>query len=325
MRVAVIHDGTAADSSRPDITSQLEVIEEVKTALRKNSHETGVIPCLDDIQGFLAELRDFNPGRVFNLCESVFGESGLEPLMPSILEAAGFSSTGAGSGTLLLSNDKLVSKSILRLAGIPVPAFRLIKAASGANAADIPFPVILKPSREHASSGIDEDSIFYENGEKFREKARSLIKTFNQPVLAEKFIEGREISVALLGNGVYEILPPSEIKFAGTARICGYRAKWLPGSEEYKNTLPECPARTGAGLAGKLSGLARLAASSHSLAGYARVDFRLDASLNPFVIDINPNPDLGRNSGLARSAKAAGTSYEELVEKILRLPQPKTK
>ncbi len=322
MRIAIIHDSTPATAGRPDISSQDSVVREVSAALVLAGREVRVIPVEGDIRDFLKKLKAFSPRCVFNLAESIAGDPGKEHLVPAVLEAAGFPYTGSGPESLSLSADKFISKSLMRSLGIPVPEFAAAKNPAEAKLCRIPFPVILKPMNEHGSAGIGEDSVIYSGEEELERLAEKITSEFKQPVIIERFIEGREINVSLLGNREYTVLPPSEIIFGGGARICGYAAKWLRGSDEYKNTTPECPAGIRDGVLRIILQTARAAAASHLCSGYARVDIRLNKAMEPFVIDVNPNPDLGSRSGLARSAEAAGLNYEALVEKIAGFALP---
>ena len=117
----------------------------------------------------------------------------------------------------------------------------------------------------------------------------------------------------------------SEIVFKNSSKICTYNAKWLPGSQDYLNTPPVCPAELDKGTNEKILLTAKKTAECHLCESYSRVDIRLDKKMNPFVIDFNPNPDLGKDSGFARSAEAGGISYGELIEMIAFSSQPKIK
>jgi D-alanine-D-alanine ligase len=185
--------------------------------------------------------------------------------------------------------------------------------------------VIIKPAREHASAGIGKNSVIYSGLENIPKTAGAIIKKYSQPAIVERFIEGREISVSLPQGGKYKAFPLSEIVFKNSSKICTYNAKWLPGSQDYLNTPPVCPAELDKGTNEKIILTAKKAAKCHLCESYARIDIRLDERMNPFVIDVNPNPDLGRASGFARSGEAAGISYEELVEMIAFTNQPNTK
>lgn len=314
MKVAVVFDG-ASSSGGPD-SEQGEIIRGVKSALESGNHEAELFPCGGDIAGFLESVKNFSPRRVFNLAESIMGDPSLEYLMPALLRSAGLSYTGSGPEALALAGDKFMSKSVMKSGGVPVPGFRSVTAPGDARS--FPPPFILKPAREHGSRGISGDSVFVDGSKDPAPLAETIIEAFG-PAIAERFIEGREISVSLLGEFPYEALPPSEILFHGSSRICTYGAKWLPESGEFRDTPPECPAKLDEKLLEKARTAARAAARAHSVSGYARIDMRLAQNGEFFVIDVNPNPDLSRASGLARSALAAGIAYEALIAGILRI------
>lgn len=318
MRAAIVRDACRPAYAGADVESQDGIVRGIQRTLAGREFKVEAFGCGRDIGDFLKRLAAFKPGIVLNLCESVFGDPGKEPLMPAVLRSARFKFTGSDSGALMLAGDKLASKAVLRQQKIPVPDFMEISPGS-TFPNSVFLPAIIKPRFEHASVGIDESVLFLEDREELLLKAGLMARELNQPVIAEKFIEGREISLSLIGEKTREVLPPAEIEFSGGAKILSYRAKWAPGSPEYENTVSCCPARLEERLLEKISDLARRAALSHSCTGYARVDFRVDAELNPFIIDINPNPDLGEDSGFARSAKAAGIPYGELLEKIITL------
>jgi D-alanine-D-alanine ligase len=136
-------------------------------------------------------------------------------------------------------------------------------------------------------------------------------------VLVQEFIGGREINLAIVGN---QLLPPAEIDFStlpeGLPPIVSYAAKWHDQSPEFSGTVPICPAPLAPEESERLQRLAARAWRLMDGTGYARVDIRLTDDGTPYVIDINPNPDLSLDAGLARQARVAGWSYEELIGRI---------
>ncbi len=334
MRVALIYDRLAAGKDAPDISPHRELLIDIKVVLESNNHCVEAIPCNHDISEFINALKSFSPDVVFNLCESLFGESRKEAMMASILECFGFVYTGSGPGCLALAQDKNISKSILRQRGLPTPESVVIRDARESEnivrklmnprrAEDrtngLAFPLIVKPVREDASLGIEEESVIFEGMGNLKKRVNFIIENFNQPAIVENFIEGRELNVALLGNLDYEALPFSEILLLRGSRVCGYKAKWVSDSPQYKSTVPKCPSELDEKTAGLVSEIAKKASLSHHCRGYVRVDLRLAQDSTPYVIDLNPNPDLSRNAGFARSAEAGGISYSGLMEGILAL------
>jgi D-alanine-D-alanine ligase len=182
------------------------------------------------------------------------------------------------------------------------------------------FPLIVKPSREDASIGIDHASIVY-NANELRKRVRYVIEQFDQPALVEEYIDGRELNVAVLGNRKLEALPISEIDMSTLPkdypRIITYNAKWLKGTAEYEHTRGVCPALLPPELETRMKALAIEAVQLIGTRDYARVDFRLSKDHKPYILEVNPNPDISDEAGFARSARAAGYTFDTMVQKII--------
>jgi D-alanine-D-alanine ligase len=143
------------------------------------------------------------------------------------------------------------------------------------------------------------------------------VERYRQSALVEEYIHGRELNVAILGNRRPVALPVSEIDMrrvpTSAPRICDYRAKWVAGSREYDDTVPVCPAPLRGEVERTVKDIALRCYRLLSCRGYARVDMRLDRSGIPYVLEVNPNPCIDPDSGMVRSAAAAGISYRDLV------------
>jgi D-alanine-D-alanine ligase len=158
------------------------------------------------------------------------------------------------------------------------------------------------------------------------ERATQLINTYAQPVIVEEYIEGREINVAVIGNGnAKRTLPPSEISFVdfpeGAPKICCYEAKWVTESQFYSGTVPVCPAELEDPLRDELNAVALAAYDALGCLDYARVDMRVGPDGRVYVIEVNPNPDISSDAGFARAAKAAGLDYAGLITEIVRVAE----
>jgi D-alanine-D-alanine ligase len=184
----------------------------------------------------------------------------------------------------------------------------------------VSFPLIVKPAHEDASVGIDDSSVVY-NLADLRKRVRFIHTEYDQPALAEEYIDGRELNVAILGNNPPAALPISEIDFSGLTegmhKIVSYEAKWIHGTVAYEGTRGVCPAVLPAPLEARIKETALRAYSLIGCRDYARVDFRLTKDGIPYVLEVNPNPDISDDAGFARSARAQGYTFAEIVGKIV--------
>lgn len=242
---------------------------------------------------------------VFNLCEGIDGDARREAYVAAWLDLLKIPYTGNRPETLLRALDKaLVPGPTARRFATDSPFFRWRK--------QVRFPAIVKPRFEDASLGIDRDSVVY-GLLALRERVDFVVREFGS-ALVEEFVEGREFNVAILDEGVLAV---SEIDFSGmplgAPRIVTYAGKWNEECAEYRGTVPICPADAPPAV----GRIAVAAARELGCRGYARVDLRMDVRGRLYVLEVNPNPDLSRNAGMARSAAAAGWTYEELIARIL--------
>ncbi len=289
----------------------------VEQALRPK-HEVVCVPVYYDL---LEVLSDYDPSEwvVFNLLEGLGNRADLEPEAAAILGRLGYRYTGASPETLALCLDKSRTKGVLESHGIPTPAYQVYD--DGNVEVSILLPAIVKPVAEDASLGIDDEAVVT-TLDQLRDRVRYVLDTYREPALVEEFIKGREVNVALWGNDRPECLPLAEIDYSGIAdplrRICSYAAKWEPEEEEYRLTPVTCPATVDGHLAERIRSVAIAAYEALKCRGYARVDMRVRDG-HPYVLEINPNPDLSPDAGFARAALAAGYSYPEMVERIVYL------
>jgi D-alanine-D-alanine ligase len=189
----------------------------------------------------------------------------------------------------------------------------------------IPFPLIVKPSREDASVGISRESVVWTR-ETLEQRVAHVLSHYRQPVLVERFIDGREIYVSMLGRseGRPQVFPFYEIDFsempADRPRIVSFEGKWVEDSDEYRGTTPVRCTNLTPELSERIANTALTAFEALELRDYARVDIRLAADGIPYVIDVNPNCDLSDVAGgFSKAAKAAGLSYEQVILRIVEL------
>jgi D-alanine-D-alanine ligase len=257
----------------------------------------------------------------FNACDDGFyGESSLEPHIPALLEVLGIPCTGSNYFTLALCLNKPLTKQLLLASGIRTPLFQVFQTGSEKLNPSLKFPLIVKPSREDASIGITDASVIRKK-EHLVGKVRSVIDGHNQPALVEEYIEGREFNVGLLGTTKPLVLPLSEIIFNlpdGMSNICSFEAKWDAGHAAYRGTQPQCPAVLSKKLRSELYSMALKAYNLVGCRDYGRVDFRVDRFGTPYVLEVNPNPDINPTAGLANMASKAGMSYAQLIGAVVK-------
>jgi D-alanine-D-alanine ligase len=310
--------------STPDLTSVRDSAKAIAGALI----EAGFTVELAGIHGVevyaaLTRIREARPDLLFNLCESMENESLNEPTFAGLLELFGIPYTGCDLLALASCLHKQRTKDVLVAHGVPTPPYRFIRTA--ADLADptldaLDYPWFVKLAHEDASLGITEANVVATPAA-LRARTAELIREFHQPVLAERYVEGREINVALIGNGdALEMLPLHEIDFgampADRPKIVSYAAKWEEGHVDYAGTKPVLLENASPALLAEIERVARAAWHAIELRDYGRVDLRVDDAGVPWVIDVNPNPDISPDAGVTRSAAAAGMSHPQLVARI---------
>lgn len=317
-RVVVLHDSVPA-GARPDQLDSLHQVRSVTQVLRDQGHHVFTLPWGSDPMSTRAKLRRLAPGQVFNLVESVGGDVSLNHLPPAWLECWGLAYTGCSARAHRVTTNKILAKELLVACGIPTPPW-----CTAQGFLDAP-QVIIKPVTEDASVGIDEASVIENPGSAgLHTLLEERCRTSGREFFAEAYVDGREFNLGLVGNqDSPELLRPGEVVFVGyeerrKTKVVGYSAKWLPDSYEYEHTWPRYVfADSDSRLLTMLSDLARRCWRDFALAGYGRVDCRVDRQGQPWVLEVNPNPCLSRDAGLAGAAEAHGWTYQELIARIL--------
>jgi D-alanine-D-alanine ligase len=310
VKVAILYDPGAEDWTAEDIAGVLRAVNEIESIFQGLGHTAKKLPVRHDMKWF-AEARRCD--LVFNLCEGVHGFSQWEEHVVAALEFAGVPVTGCGPWTIAACRRKATANAILSQAGLPIPPWVL--AQGNKIAEDFPLPAIIKPAAEDASAGLDRGSVVGDR-KALRAKLAAMTEQFDE-VLVQQYIPGREFNVGFVGN---RALPVAEIDFTGMPEgswpILTYAAKWHTGSAEDLGSVPVCPAQISQRLAERLVRVAELAWRTMQGRGYGRVDLRVDDTGRPWLLEVNPNPDLNDDAGLSRMAQAAGWPYPELIRRI---------
>lgn len=330
MLIAILHnrdhDVLEDDPGREAREDVLRVAAALSAALQGGKRRVELFSVDRDLTAVTQELSQKRPAVVLNLCESLHADSRGEMIVPAILDLLGLPYTGSPALSLGLSLHKDKAKQILAGRGVPTPEFRVVRSLEELWNVDLEYPLIVKPAREDASIGIDFDSVVHDKAALGRAVAK-VLHTFHQPALVERYIEGREIYVPLLGNNPRRSLPLTEIHygraFENRPKILSYRAKWEPSSAESLDS-PAKPATLSPVEEAACIKTALAAFDALDCRDYGRVDLRLSNDGTPYVIDINPNCDLHPQSGFAKAASAAGIGYEDLALHLVELARERT-
>jgi len=310
--------GSAASPDERDVLEQAAL---VSGALRRLGHEVTQGEATLDLGALRRRLAADPPELVFNLVESLDGEDELIALVPALLEALDVPFTGSGAAALALTGDKPRAKARLRARGLPTPSWR------GPGAPAEPFApgrYLVKPARRHASQGIDARSLVEAASPEALDAAvAARARELGAACFAERYVDGREVSVTLLGrDGALELVGIAEIEFvdfpADRPRIVDYAAKWEVGSFAYEHTPRRfwSPSREGP-LYARVARIARQCAFDLGVAGFARVDLRVDAAGDPWVLEVNANPCLSPDAGFLAAAAEAGLDPEAVCAAIV--------
>ncbi|MEZ6062188.1 MAG: hypothetical protein R3C19_17755 [Planctomycetaceae bacterium] len=328
MRVVVLHNAVSADSAvdEQDVLTQRDA---VMHALRALGHDATSLGCTLNLEDTRRELIDRRPDVVFNLVESLAGTDRLMPAATLLLDSLDIPYTGAHTGAILAVSGKTDAKQRLVQAGLPTPAWFDSRAndssktgekSNPADTAEFPSRWILKPVWEHASIGMDDDAVVdVRNADALRSLCRQRERQFGRSYFAEQYIDGREFNLSMLAG---QVLPAAEIDFSAfppaKPRIVGHQAKWEQDSFEYQQTprtfhFPDSDRPL-------LDALDRNACRCwelFGLNGFARVDFRVDESGRPWVLEVNVNPCLSPDAGFAAALEQNGIGFDTAVQRII--------
>ena len=332
-RVLVAHNPVSAedDPSTSDVLAQVGLVEDALALLGIPAERVEVALGRPQEAAPLARAAakagNGNGRRevVFNLVEAPPGAPHLHTESALALERMGLPFTGSPSSVLWLTTDKIATRDALAAAGLPVAPGGRLDPASPEILAHVPPPWIVKPAWEDASVGLEGNPVCATEEEALARAAMLARRFPGQPVLVERFLPGRELNVSLLANddGAVEALPVAEIAFVDfppdLPPLVGYEAKWQEGSFAYAHTPRRFPDESAeAALIARVRGLALAAWDICGLAGYARVDLRLNEHGEPSILEVNTNPCLAPDAGFMAAAERAGMTAREVVERIVR-------
>jgi len=310
---------TGQDVSGAEWKTEYDVV----STLRKLGHAVTPLGVKSDLGVLRAAIEEGKPHIAFNLLEEFDGVAVYDQNVVSYLELLHVPYTGCNPRGLMLARDKVLAKKLFSFHRIPFPDFMVVPQGRTVKRPQwLPFPLIVKSVTEEASLGISQASIVQDE-EKLKERVAFIHERIHTAAIAEQYIDGREIYVGVLGNERLRVLPvwellmdqlPEDARRIATERVKWsrtYQAKYGIRSGEARN-LPE-------GKAAEIQHLAKRVYRALGLSGYARIDVRMDAGGQVYVLEANPNPQIAHDEDFADSAEKAGYSYKELLQELLHI------
>jgi D-alanine-D-alanine ligase len=322
--LAVMHDHMVP----PEDISGIDVKEapwkmehDVLMSLKGMGHEVSNLGVGSDLGAIRRAIDQFQPHIVFNLLEDFNDVPIYDQNVVSYLELQRVPYTGCNARGLLLARDKSISKKLLAYHRIPVPEFAVFHRGRPVKRPPrLPFPLIVKSLVHESSTGISQASVV-EDEEKLKERVTFVHERIGTDAIVERYIDGRELYVGVMGNERLEVFPVWEIFLSrlpeGSWAIATESVKWNPRYQrkhriktgEAKGLPPEVTER--------VQKLAKRIYKNLYLSGYARIDFRMDSQEKVYVLEANPNPQLALGEDFADSADAGGLPYDRLLQRIL--------
>jgi D-alanine-D-alanine ligase len=296
---------------------------DVAGGLRRAGHEVRFVGLSDDLEPLRRSIASWRPHAVFNLLMEFRNEGRLQPHVAAYLELLGMPATGPDARAIAVTKDKALAKQILLYHGLPTPPFALHpRAAPAEDDRSLGFPRIVKSREEEASLGIAQASLVQDRT-RMRERVAFVHRRVGTDAIVEEYVDGRELTVGVIGNARPRALPVWELSFARlparSAAIATTRAKW---DDAYRHRVGVRTGRARSLSPQAEAGIRRLATRAYralGLSGYARLDLRLPAGGPAQIIEVNAAPDLARREDFAASARAAGLPYPRLLDRILAL------
>jgi len=314
-KCCILYNNPAADAEADelDVLDQVALVEDNLKRMGIDTYRKGIT------MNFLNEIEEIKmtaPDFVFNLVESINNKGRLIYFAPAIMSLSDLRYTGCPLEAIFITSNKQLASGILNMSGIKTPF------SVGANeTANLHYgrKYILKPVWEDGSAGISAESVFtWSPGDETR-----LNDLKSSDWLIEEFIDGREFNISMFsGKNGPVVLPPAEIEFRdwvpGKPRIVDYKAKWVPESHEYRNSVRVFPRDiNSSGLDAKLRDICLRCWTSLRLRGYARIDIRCDQNSVPYVLEVNANPCISPDSGFIAACAEGGYDLEEVFQGIV--------
>ncbi len=325
--LALVHRHLIPPDTIPDgtdiVSAAWRTEYDVVSTLTAMGHDVQTLGVHDDLGEIRRVATEWKPHVAFNLLEGFDDITIFDQNVVSHLELLKLAYTGCNPRGLLLARDKSLSKKLLAYHRVPVPDFEVCRIGRPIRRPKrLAFPLIVKSLTQEASIGISQASVV-DNDDKLKERVAFIHESIGTAAILERYVEGREIYVGILGNQSLQAMPVWELFFtnmpADAKRIATDRVKWsVKYQKKYgidsglARDLPEAVCE-------RIQHVCKRAYRALELSGYARIDLRLDDGGNPWVIEANPNPQIAKGEDFAASAAKIGVGYDSLLQRILNL------
>lgn len=312
-------DVKGIDVATADWKTEFDVV----STLRELGHEVQCLGVGSDLAVVRKAVGELQPHAVFNLLEDFHDVPIYDQNVVSYLELLRVPYTGCNSRGLMLARDKAISKKLLSFHRLPVPEFAVFRMGRAVRRPrKLSYPIIVKSLTMEGSAGIAQTSLVYDD-EKLAERVAFIHKRLRTDAIAERYIDGRELYVGILGNSRLQVFPVWELLFTKmpdeAPRIATQKVKWDAAYQKKHGIMSDVAKGLGNDLVIRLQHLCKRIYRILELSGYARIDLRLDPEGRVYVLEANPNPQLAYGEDFAESAERAGIDYDSLIQRIVNL------
>jgi D-alanine-D-alanine ligase len=295
--------------------------DDVYKALLANKYEVRTLGLFNDVRPLLDEVDEFEPDVIFNMVETFNEVTQWDKNIAGLIEMLGVPYTGASPAALALCNDKALCKKILRYHRVRVPRFHTFYRDHKIWVPKtLKLPCIIKPLTEEASRGISQASIV-DDEKSFIDRVRMIHERMNLDVIAEEYIDGRELYVGMIGDRRLRVLPPREMNFGqlpdDEPRIATYKAKWDDDYREKWGIKNNYALRLSAEVERSIHDICKRAYRALNIRSYARFDLRITPEGKVYVIEPNVNPCIAEHDEFAQAAKKVGIEYPALIRMVI--------
>jgi D-alanine-D-alanine ligase len=312
-------DVKGIDLTEADWKTEFDVV----SSLRELGHEVRCLGVGSDLGVIRNAIAETQPHAVFNLLEDFHDVPIYDQNVASYLELLGVPYTGCNPRGLMLARDKGISKKLLSYHRIPVPEFAVFRMGSAIRRPRrLAFPLIVKSLTKEGSAGIAQTSLVFDD-DKLAERVVFIHKRLRTDAIVERYIDGRELYVGILGNARLQVFPVWELLFTKVPeeapRIATEKVKWDAAYRERHGIKTNLAKALPDALVVRIRNLCKRIYRVLELSGYARIDLRLDPEGRIYILEANPNPQLAYGEDFAESAERAGVSYDGLLQRIVNL------